>query len=479
MKGALDTLTDYMYLIIALVIGAIMFYFIARYSGVFDTSADDVLFGDTSHVSKRLAEEIELCWENHRGGLDPSSDICAEIIVNATGNFTERTVTQQLDCKQIPNNICSTGNCSFCTSESYDDQDKLKWSVGAKDALVEISYVADGRYISVRDLNVFSSDNGNTGGNTSSAGNVTALISLPVNGTQYGMDETITFKAWISGGKAPYNYGWELDGKHLGNKSVIEVSSMDLGIHTATLKVDDAFGRSSEARVEFRVADSAGNETVGEYCIPLIHTGPSSSNLNVVFVGHGYVDLSKFRSDVQNHTESLLSYSPFKENVNKINVYMVNLSGDLGCYYNCAGIARLICCDVPKTKTFAMRCPSDQIIVLFDSETYGGGGYITEGISVVARSETKAAVHEFGHAFGKLYDEYSYGQPTSMPEEAPNCDESPSCTDWEGQGMDCIRECSYTNWYRPSDSCIMKDLGYGFCSVCLAQIESQLDYYGN
>ena len=139
-KGAMETLTDYMYLIIAIVVGGLMFYFVAHYSGLFGNTQDDYVYGNRDFVSERIALEIKNCWERHRGGLDPNSDICLDLRVNATQPFTEASVTKFLDCKLIPNNKCVDGNCSFCTSNSFEDRDKVGWDVKSRSAVLEITY---------------------------------------------------------------------------------------------------------------------------------------------------------------------------------------------------------------------------------------------------------------------------------------------------------------------------------------------------
>jgi hypothetical protein len=152
MKGALESLTDYMYLIIAIVIGGMMFYFIATSAGLFGGADDTHVYGDSIKVSQKIAKEIDACWNKHRGGLDSMSDVCIELEVNATQAFSEWTVTKQLDCKKIPNNYCDIGNCTFCISPAYDDNDRVGWDVKNNNALVSISYSGYERNIMVQEV---------------------------------------------------------------------------------------------------------------------------------------------------------------------------------------------------------------------------------------------------------------------------------------------------------------------------------------
>lgn len=65
-------------------------------------------------------------------------------------------------------------------------------------------------------------------------------------------------------------------------------------------------------------------------------------------------------------------------------------------------------------------------------------------------------VHEFGHSFGGLADEYTYSNITPLTNFAPNCDVSNICSKWTNfSGIDCNSGCSYSNWYRPYQDSIM------------------------
>lgn len=142
-------------------------------------------------------------------------------------------------------------------------------------------------------------------------------------------------------------------------------------------------------------------------CKMMLNNGNSQDKLDIVYVGSGYTssDLEKFVNDVNNHKNALLSYDPFKGS-SKINIYRVDDFKDLGCEYWCGGIERAICCDDSKVQSVASQCPVDQIIVLVNNNKYGGAAYLCSGIGVSYRVDGRVSVHEFGHSFGCLEDEY-------------------------------------------------------------------------
>jgi hypothetical protein len=189
------------------------------------------------------------------------------------------------------------------------------------------------------------------------------------------------------------------------------------------------------------VSDSSCTATTSS-CVKVSYNG--AGRLDIVYVGDDYTSLSSFASDVTTFKNKLLSYEPFKSNTNKINIYRVDKIVDLGCEYNCNGIARLICCDISKVKTLASECPADQIVVLVNNNNYGGAGYISSDVAVSYRGDARVAVHEFGHSFGDLTDEY---------DDDPNCE---------------------------THHCMMCSLSYGFASSpcnCLQTLTKKLSAY--
>jgi hypothetical protein len=118
----------------------------------------------------------------------------------------------------------------------------------------------------------------------------------------------------------------------------------------------------------------------------------------------------------------------------------------------------------------AAQAPYDALILLFDSRKYGGGGIFN--LWATCASDTEPApyvfVHEFGHSFAGLADEYYTSQvayeefvpPGSEPWE-PNVTAllDPSKLKWRdlvASGTPCRRRGASrpsTKWISPSRSC--------------------------
>ena len=182
---------------------------------------------------------------------------------------------------------------------------------------------------------------------------------------------------------------------------------------------------------------------------------------------------------------NLLSYEPFESQSNKINVYRIDGIEDLGCNYNCGGTARRLCCDNTKIAKLASQCPYDQIAIIVNNEQYGGSGG-TYAISY--RGNPMTGLHEFGHSFGRLRDEYSYGSYNGYDHSAylgftGNCDPTPGCPMWEDvPGAGCTLGCQYDEWYRPAPTVwrggsIMRDSSGDFNPVGEKILSEKLEDY--
>ena len=121
----------------------------------------------------------------------------------------------------------------------------------------------------------------------------------------------------------------------------------------------------------------------------------------------------------------------------------------------CSGIDRLMCCDSSKVMAAAEDSGSlyDEIIVIDNTATYSGGGardlgsaaYKTNSYSSFCQVydgqyTVPMALHEFGHSFGDLCDEYSYGSEGYSYYPCVNC--RATCSDWSSYSSIC------TAWLR-------------------------------
>jgi hypothetical protein len=226
-------------------------------------------------------------------------------------------------------------------------------------------------------------------------------------------------------------------------------------------------------------------------CLNLVNSGPPEDRIDIVFLGSEYKNLEKLRNDIikdidlSSKYNGIFSFEPFKENRGKFNIYYVNETLDLGCQLNCEGIQSMICCNDNKVVDAASQCPADQIIVLHDDPQFCGTATFYAKVCSYARSPI-VLMHEFGHSFGGLGDEYnyeevypSYAKSISASElNFPNCDK-PGCYKWQDITEGCWKGCSISALYRPTQNkCIMYTYVPEFDIVDTSYLKKLMFNYG-
>ena len=167
--------------------------------------------------------------------------------------------------------------------------------------------------------------------------------------------------------------------------------------------------------------------------IPVHVSGASSDKVDLLIMGDGYTaaELKKFEADARRLTAYLFSVSPFKERARDFNVWAlavptaesgisrpstgVHRASPLGTRYDIFGSERyVLTLDNRALRDIAQHAPYEFIEILVNNETYGGGGIFGQ-FSTVAAGNAWANylfVHEFGHHFAGLADEY-YTSPVA------------------------------------------------------------------
>ncbi len=211
--------------------------------------------------------------------------------------------------------------------------------------------------------------------------------------------------------------------------------------------------------------------------------------IDVVFLGDDYSasELDYYRQDVEDHYQYLKVRHPFVDFRGVFNYYRVDNLMDLGCKVHETGGTNWISCNSAKVYEAASVLPYDEIIVIINSDLWAGTAYVTIGgggadsYAMSTRGDPVVTVHEFGHSFGGLMDEYDGGIENG-PAWGPNCDNM-GCVKWEDvPGTGCYQICYYRNLFRPTaNSCVMQarsqDPKYDYCPVCLRAISKVIMRY--
>jgi len=149
MKG-FEAIPSFLYIIAALVVGVVMLLMIGKYSHVFIPEEKNITIGGNEEkAAKSLAGIIEKCWEDHRSGLDDKSDVCKEINIEGGLKIDEKSLNKFLDCRNLPNTGCYGFDCSGCSSDYFDDTDRIIWMAEPDNKRVKINYDGSSRKIVV------------------------------------------------------------------------------------------------------------------------------------------------------------------------------------------------------------------------------------------------------------------------------------------------------------------------------------------
>jgi hypothetical protein len=159
-------------------------------------------------------------------------------------------------------------------------------------------------------------------------------------------------------------------------------------------------------------------------------TAEPEKAIDIAVIAEGYTakQRAKFFRDVQKLADNLFTHEPFVKYKSCINVYAIAaMSADTGVsmpqkdnwrnsalgshYYTFYSDRYLTTPNEFTVRDYAALVPYDAIYILANTKTYGGGGifnFYTLASADSKRAQTEVTVHEFGHSFAGLADEYFY-----------------------------------------------------------------------
>ena len=161
--------------------------------------------------------------------------------------------------------------------------------------------------------------------------------------------------------------------------------------------------------------------------ITIQKTGEPETKVDFLILGDGYTaaEAKKFEADARRMTEVLFATSPFKEHRRDFNVWAmappaaesgisrpstgVYRKSPIGATYDAFGSERYVLTfDNRALREVAEHAPYEFIEVLVNNRTYGGGGIFNLYSTVASDNafSNYVFVHEFGHHFAGLADEY-------------------------------------------------------------------------
>jgi len=155
--------------------------------------------------------------------------------------------------------------------------------------------------------------------------------------------------------------------------------------------------------------------------------GDPATKVDLLILGDGYAasEMEKFHADARRMADYLFTEEPFKSRKTDFNVRAIDTpSGESGVSRPHDGVFRrpaltthyssfdsqryVLCYDNRRLREIASAVPYEYMVILVNEVTYGGGGiYRWQATAAVDSGYSRYLfVHEFGHHFAALADEY-------------------------------------------------------------------------
>lgn len=233
--------------------------------------------------------------------------------------------------------------------------------------------------------------------------------------------------------------------------------------------------------------------------------------VDIVIVSEGYTaeEKGKFLSDAARARDALFSHEPFLSNRDRFSIRAVFLpSADSGVSVPGEGDWKRTAVHSNFDTFYSSRylttssvwalheaigtVPFEHIIVLANTPRYGGGG-IFNSITLTTSDHptfTRVLVHEFGHAFGGLADEYAYDEMSAVvypPDTEPWEPNITTKVDFSAKWKDLLGDKAglyegagnqSRGVWRPVPDCRMRTNEHPeFCPVCSRALERMIDYH--
>lgn len=258
--------------------------------------------------------------------------------------------------------------------------------------------------------------------------------------------------------------------------------------------------------------------------ITLQKAADTSRCIHIAFLAEGYKqqEMGTFVNDAKIATEALFAYEPFKSRRNDFNIVAVEApSSESGTSEPSKGIWKntalhshfdtfysdryLTTLNIKDIHNWLAGTPYEHIIILVNTEKYGGGGILNSYNLAMAHHKLfrPVVVHEFGHSFAGLGDEYAYEEeqipmyPHDVEPWEPNLT---TLKDFHGKWENLIKKGTQIPTPAGKDSTIVgvyEGAGYSlkgvyrgmqdcrmrtnenpvFCPVCQQAIKRLIDFY--
>lgn len=245
--------------------------------------------------------------------------------------------------------------------------------------------------------------------------------------------------------------------------------------------------------------------------VTLQQAADTTNCIRIAYVAEGYTkdQMDDFVNDCKVASEALFEHEPFKTMQSSFNLVAVELASDqqgtstphegiwkrtaLGSHYDTFYSERyLTTLHLKRLHDALAGSPYEHIIVLVNTDQYGGGGiYNSYNLSSTKGPLFRpVVVHEFGHSFGALADEYEYADtdPMYFPDTEPWEPNITTKADFSLKWQNLIDEgkagliegggYQSKGVWRGLPNCRMRTNEHKeFCPVCQQSLQYLIDFY--
>lgn len=269
-----------------------------------------------------------------------------------------------------------------------------------------------------------------------------------------------------------------------------------------------------------------GEKNVPQYVV-LNEPSRADKAINIAFVAEGYTQeqMDDYLADCNKGVKGLFDFEPYKHLRDRFRVIAVLTPSQdcgpsipsegvwhntaMGSSFDTFGMDRyLTTLRIKQMHDAIAGTPYEHIIVMVNTDRYGGGGIYNTLNLLMTKHKLfiEVLVHEFGHSFAGLADEYAYEgeEPNDFPLDVePWSPNITTLTDFGSKWKDLMPSgkaiistvddknydtstiglyegagCVLKGVYRPTPNCMMKTLKIPiFCPVCSRAIEGVIDFY--
>lgn len=244
----------------------------------------------------------------------------------------------------------------------------------------------------------------------------------------------------------------------------------------------------------------------------LLKSGAPEEKIDVAIVAEGYTaeEMDMFYADAQAAMEAILNHEPFGQYKNRFNFVAVALESQdsgvsvpgegewkdtaLKAHFNTFYMDRyLTTLRLKNMHDNLCGVPYEHIVILANTDTYGGGGIYNSYTLTTAHHPAfkPVVVHEFGHSFAGLADEYYYDDQYVeyyYPGTEPWEQNITTLADFESKWKDMLdageaellEGAGYQSKgvYRPAKDCRMHtNRAENFCPVCQRALGRIIEFY--